>query len=933
MADITVSADIHAFLQTSTDALARTELGVDASGTDNSTDVTLAGTGTYISIAGQVITVDGITESDITDLGTYLTDLTGDALSTVSDVTITAIATGEILKWSGTAWINNTLAEAGISATSHTHTASDVTDFDTEVGNNTAVAANTAKTGITAQQASDITANNAKVTYDDAAAVSANTSKVTNATHTGDVTGATVLTIAAGAVDLAMLSATGTASGTTFLRGDNTWATPAAGGAVDSVNAQTGVVVLDADDISDAATTNKFATAAELSAISANTAKTTNATHTGDVTGDGALTVASVAVTGQTLVTAVGTDHVLIADASDAGSLKKALISDFASAGGDMAAATYDPATIGEQLVGLTATQTLTNKTLTSPSLVTPALGTPSALVATNATGTAAGLTVGATTGVEAGATADQTDAEIRTAVEAATDSNVFTDADHTNLNNQSGTNTGDQTNITGNAATVTTNANLTGHITSTGNAAILGSFTAAQLSTALSDASISGTNTGDQTLPTDFDPAGTDNSTNVTLAGTGTYLSIAGQAITVDPITESDISDLGTYSTATGVENNADVTDATNVTAAGALMDSELTSIADVKALNQSVVSGATPTFTGTNISGTAASLTVGATTGVEAGADVTDATNVTAAGALMDSEVTNLAQVKAFSSADYATAAQGTTADAALPKVGGAMTGAITTNSTFDGRDVATDGTKLDTITVADITANTAKVSNATHTGDVTGSTALTIAVDAVDIPMLSATGTASSSTFLRGDNTWDTPVVVGSYREVYINAGAMIPRTTSGAASGTAELATNDIMVDSMDFDTAAEEGVGFWVTLPSEWDASTVKLKAHWTAASGSGTVKWDFAARAYADSDAIDQALGTEQGSTDTLITANDMHISPATAALTIGGTAVAGEPIYFQVARDIATDTLGVDAQLIGVVLQYNESTTAPSIF
>jgi len=64
------------------------------------------------------------------------------------------------------------------------------------------------------------------------------------------------------------------------------------------------------------------------------------------------------------------------------------------------------------------------------------------------------------------------------------------------------------------------------------------------------------------------------------------------------------------------------------------------------------------------------------------------------------MDSEVTNLAQVKAFDSSDYATAAQGTTADAALPKGGGAMTGAITTNSTFDGRDVATDGTKLDGI-----------------------------------------------------------------------------------------------------------------------------------------------------------------------------------------------------------------------------------------
>lgn len=37
--------------------------------------------------------------------------------------------------------------------------------------------------------------------------------------------------------------------------------------------------------------------------------------------------------------------------------------------------------------------------------------------------------------GIESSATADQSDAEIRTAVEAATDSNVFTDADHTKLN------------------------------------------------------------------------------------------------------------------------------------------------------------------------------------------------------------------------------------------------------------------------------------------------------------------------------------------------------------------------------------------------------------------------------------------------------------------------------------------------------------------
>jgi len=69
----------------------------------------------------------------------------------------------------------------------------------------------------------------------------------------------------------------------------------------------------------------------------------------------------------------------------------------------------------------------------------------------------------------------------------------------------------------------------------------------------------------------------------------------------------------------------------------------------------------------------------------------------------------------------------------------------------------DDAVTAAKLANSINTEIAANTAKVTNATHTGDVTGATALTIATDAVDIAMLSATGTASSSTFLRGDNAW--------------------------------------------------------------------------------------------------------------------------------------------------------------------------------
>ena len=61
-----------------------------------------------------------------------------------------------------------------------------------KVGNfvNAAITANTAKTGITSVQAN---------------AIIANTQKVTNATHSGEVTGSGALTIAAGVVDEANL--------------------------------------------------------------------------------------------------------------------------------------------------------------------------------------------------------------------------------------------------------------------------------------------------------------------------------------------------------------------------------------------------------------------------------------------------------------------------------------------------------------------------------------------------------------------------------------------------------------------------------------------------------------------------------------------------------------------------------------------------------
>ena len=126
--------------------------------------------------------------------------------------------------------------------------------------------------------------------------------------------------------------------------------------------------------------------------------------------------------------------------------------------------------TTSAQLAGIISDETGSGSLVfaTSPTLVTPTLGVASATTINKVT-----LTQPAT-----GSTLTIVDGSVLTVSASAT----ITNGTH------SGTNTGDQTNITGNAATVTTNANLTGHITSTGNATILGSFTSAQLLAALSD-------------------------------------------------------------------------------------------------------------------------------------------------------------------------------------------------------------------------------------------------------------------------------------------------------------------------------------------------------------------------------------------------------------------------------------------------------------
>jgi len=89
-----------------------------------------------------------------------------------------------------------------------------------------------------------------------------------------------------------------------------------------------------------------------------------------------------------------------------------------------------------------------------------------------------------------------------------------------------------------------------------------------------------------------------------------------------------------------------------------------------------------------------------------------ISGSAQITAAGALMDSEVTNLAQVKAFDSSDYATAAQGTTADSALQDITGeSVTDLSDVSSAGSGAIITSaERTKLTGIeTGADVTDST--------------------------------------------------------------------------------------------------------------------------------------------------------------------------------------------------------------------------------
>jgi hypothetical protein len=178
----------------------------------------------------------------------------------------------------------------------------------------------------------------------------------------------------------------------------------------------------------------------------------------------------------------------------------------------------------------------------TSPTLVTPVLGTPSSGTLTSCTGLPISTGVSGLASGVATFLATPSSANLLAAVtdETGTGALVFANSP-TLVTPALGTPaSGVMTNVTGTAAgltagNVTTNANLTGHVTSVGNAAVLGSFTSSQLATALTDetgsgAAVFGTSpaiTTSLTTPSTTFALVNTTATTVNFAGAATALSI----------------------------------------------------------------------------------------------------------------------------------------------------------------------------------------------------------------------------------------------------------------------------------------------------------------------------------------------------------------------------------------------------------------------
>ena len=161
----------------------------------------------------------------------------------------------------------------------------------------------------------------------------------------------------------------------------------------------------------------------------------------------------------------------------------------------------------------------------------------------------------------------------------------------------------------------------------------------------------------------------------------------------------------------------------------------------------------------------------------------------------------------------------------------------------------------------------------------------------------------------------------------RSLILTAAGGWPSTTSGCgAPAKTEYATNKQNLYRMSFVAGSASYAEWTVAMPANWDGSTVTAVFYWMQPGTTNqNIVWGIAGRSYADAELVDQAWGSSATVTDdSSATANQVRISGATAACTIGGTPAGGELVQLRIFRyGTGSDTLTQTAQLIAVKIQY----------
>lgn len=192
----------------------------------------------------------------------------------------------------------------------------------------------------------------------------------------------------------------------------------------------------------------------------------------------------------------------------------------------------------------------------------------------------------------------------------------------------------------------------------------------------------------------------------------------------------------------------------------------------------------------------------------------------------------------------------------------------------------------------------------------------------------------GHASDTTIARsaaGEATLEGDAVKHAGKQtIWVPGGAMTPTTTNGCAPSVTELATNDVMIRTCNFDTTTQESANFTIALPKSWNEGTVSATFYWShpATVTNFGVEWDIACTAVSNDDAMDATWGTAiEAGADTGGTTDDLYITSETGAVTCAGTPAAEDMVNFRLRRVPADagDTLAVDARLHGIKLYFTD--------